>query len=875
MLRKLGYLCLMAVALTMPAIGWAQQDDELDNEAINRILAERMKQNALAQDPQGDARSDAPAVTTQEPAVDTGGFEPEPKTSSEPEAQAETNIEPEIKVEPQVQAQPEVKEEPLVQSEPVQETPAEEIPAVPTQRKVGEIEIEFKGVANVARDLVLSQVELKVGDVYSQAALDRSVKALFNTGFFENVLATPREIRPGEVMISLELTTKAKVRTIAFEGNRKAKAKRLQREIGLKAGDLLGTENVAEATKKLEAYYTKRNFPEAKVVVRTTPLESAGLVDVTFVVNEGPKQKVENINFVGNKSLKAKELRKTLATKEESWLSFFTGSGKLDDEATMDDLTRLGEYYRNEGFLEVKVTGPVVTPKKNGAILTYTIVEGPRYRMGAQSVEGNTIIKAEELAKGYKQKAGEYYSPTKVDDTVKALRDAYGSKGYLQTQVRAEMTAGADNKVLNVKYTIKESSQIKVGSINVSGNTTTKSIVVARELLLAPGDVYSSTRQKTSENRLKNTGYFGEVSITDEPSTTSDDTHDMNVSVTEGKTGKVSLGVGFGSLDKASIFAEFTQGNFDIRNYKNYFRGGGQKARLYLSLGQESNQAIINFEEPWLFQRRLTGGFSLYRSETKYLSSDYNERRTGFEVYLKRRLVELVDGRLGYRMETVTLFDIDSAASSAIQAEAGSRDVSKITFELTRDTRDKVLFATRGNRLELNTAWAGEGLGGDTEYWMVEGRAAQYVPSAKWPVPQTLTLLGRAGTMDSFGDKEVPLFDRFFLGGPNSLRGFSYRKVGPTDARGEPLGGKTYGFWSAEYAFQLAPIVQLAAFYDAGFVNSGTADWDTGNYNDNFGIGLRILLMGAPLRLDYGIPITSSTANDNSGRFWFSFGTRF
>ncbi len=746
----------------------------------------------------------------------------------------------------------------------------------PMVRTVEAVDVHFKQASNISEALVRSHIEMKVGDAFSQAALDRSVKALFATGFFDDVYVTPLEKTPGKMTLRFELTARLKIRTINFEGNKHLKDKKLLKAAELKPNQMLGTETLAEATRKIKAEYLKKNYPDAKIVSRTTPLVNAGLVDVTFVIDEGDKQKVTAINFIGNVHAKAKDLREIMATKKDSWISWLTGSGKIDDENTADDLRRITDYYRNRGFLEVKVTGPRATPYRDGQMLTYTIQEGPRLSVGEQSVTGNTIFTSEQIAQAFKLKKGEALSAAALDATSQSIRDLYGSKGYLETAVRSEMVPTSTPEVLDLKYTVRESPQYTVGTINISGNTTTKNIVVARELLLSPADTFSSTKMRTSEERLRNTGYFESVDLSHEPSALSEDTKDLNVAVTEGKTGNVTFGAGFGSLDHATVFTEFKQGNFDITNWRNFFRGGGQKLRLYLALSSRSNQAILNFEEPWLFQHRIAGGFSLYRAETEYLSTEYDERRTGTEWYLRKRLIELVDARLGYRFERVTIYDVDNDAAQVIQDEAGSRNVSKLTLNFSRDTRDQFAFATRGSRWELETAWAGHGLGGDTDYWSVEGRGAKYLRSFTWPLPQYVSILGRAGTMDGFNGERVPLFDRFFLGGPNTLRGFGYRKVGPKETlNNEPLGGKTYGFGSIEYTFQLAKPIQFAMFYDIGFLNSGTGDFDPSDYNDNYGFGLRILLMGAPLRIDYGIPLTTDSANDGGGRFWFSFGTRF
>jgi outer membrane protein insertion porin family len=745
-----------------------------------------------------------------------------------------------------------------------------------SERIVDSIQLNFKGAPPLAEQAVKAHIELKEGSAFTQAALDRSVRALFATGFFEDVKATPNDLGGGRIQLAFDLSGKLKVRTVSFEGNKKIKDKRLAQEISLKANRMLDAQQLAADARKIKALYEKRSYPYAKVITRTTPFEGAGLADITFVIDEGMKTKIEQISFEGNRAASDKQLRKILATRTGSVFSFLTGSGKVQDDALEDDLARLNDYYRNLGYLEVKVDGPAISPKGDGVRLTYQITEGTHYKVGIQSIEGNTIYTTDELAGLFKLTSGKALSPLALDATAAAIGERYGSQGYIETAVRAELLPSTtDMSAIDVVYRVRESEQYTVRSIQVEGNTTTKSVVVAREILLAPGDVFSTTKMKTSQARLKNTGYFESVELSDEP-TDEPQQSDLNVTVTEGKTGNITFGVGLSSLDKATIFGEFTQGNFDLFNYRNFFRGDGQKFRLYASLSEESSDMILSLEEPWLFDRRLAGGFSLYRTETDYVSSVYDERRTGYEVYLRKRLVELIDGRLGLRQEKVDIFGVESSASPAILAEEGSRDVSKLTLALTRDTRDKPLMSTRGNRLELITAVAGKALGGDTDYWSVEARGAQYYPTSRWLVPQYLTLLGRVGTMDTFDSGErVPLFDKFFLGGPSTLRGFAYRKVGPKDFTGEPLGGKSYGFFSAEYAWQVADPFQIALFYDVGFVNTAAADWDPSDYNDNWGFGMRLLIMGAPLRLDYGIPITSDSQNDNGGKFWFSFGTRF
>lgn len=270
-------------------------------------------------------------------------------------------------------------------------------------------------------------------------------------------------------------------------------------------------------------------------------------------------------------------------------------------------------------------------------------------------------------------------------------------------------------------------------------------------------------------------------------------------------------------------------------------------------------------------EQELAVGFEIYRAESRYMSSLYNELRMGFEVYVRKRLFELVEGRLSYRLEQVDIFDVDDLAPSVYKREQGQRLISKVGFSLTRDTRNSFVEPSRGNRFELTTEYAG--LGGDVNYVKMEGRAAQYYKVSDYG-EQIVSILGRAGNLWETGNRPIPFFDRFFLGGPNNMRGFGFRQVGPKEDN-EPIGGNTYAFWSLEHSIRLADPLRFAIFYDGGFVNADTGDFNPSHYRDNYGFGLRIMVMGAPLRLDYGIPLTKDENQDGGGQFYFSFGTRF
>jgi len=310
-------------------------------------------------------------------------------------------------------------------------------------------------------------------------------------------------------------------------------------------------------------------------------------------------------------------------------------------------------------------------------------------------------------------------------------------------------------------------------------------------------------------------------------------------------------------------------------NRRSFFQGDGQKFRLRLQLGSQSSEAVLTFEEPYLFQKQLGLGFSIFRESSDYNSSFYTQITTGGEIYLRKHLFELFEGKLSYSYQVFDITDISPEASPVIQALAGKNSVSKVGFQLVRDTRDKIVNTTYGNRVEINTELAGGPFGGDTSFYKMEFRGSQFFPVFEAQT-QVLSLIGRVGVIENFGDsKDVPYYEKWYLGGPYTLRGFEYRDVSPRDTFGEPIGGKTYGLFRAEYSMDIVSPIRFALFYDAGFVNRDAYDFNPGGYNDNFGIGLRLFVAGAPLSLDFGIPITGTAANKKGNQFNFSFGTAF
>lgn len=743
---------------------------------------------------------------------------------------------------------------------------------------ISEIVVEFVGLRNVSDEIVLANVQVRPGQEFDQNLVDRSIRTLYDTRLFDFIEVKTETVPGNQVKLILSIQPKYRVRDILIVGNERVSDRRLFQEISSTQNRALDERTVRKDRDAIYEYYLSKGYSLVTVDYEIDRNEETGFGTVRFIVDEGTgKLRIRDIEFVGNREVSSKKLRKQLETKEYGPFSWLLGSGRFEEAKFQEDLDKLREYYKDLGYLDISIEESDVTleyPSSNRIDITINIDEGTQYRVGDIEFEGNTLFPSDRLALLPQLNTGDVFSPSTLDEDTETITDVYGRVGYLDTNVRVDRRPNLATGAIDLTYVIDESDKFFVESINIEGNTKTKSVVILRELALAPGSVFDMVRMKNSQSRLENTQFFDEVNLSPEP-TNIPQRRNLKVSVVEGRTGQFQFGAGFSSLENAVFFLELSQGNFDLFNWRSFFQGDGQKFRVRLQLGSDSNQFVVTFEEPWLFEQRLALGFEFYRSETDYVSSVYNELRSGIEVYLRRRLFGLWEGRLAYRYEVVDIFDVSPFASPIIRAEAGERTVSKISFNLLRDTRNSFLFPTRGSRMSILTELAG--LGGDTEYYKFEARASRFFKTFEFG-EQTLGILARAGTIVPYGDSDrIPFFDRYFLGGPDDVRGFDFREVGPKDPEtGDPTGGNTMGFLSFEYLFKVADPLRLAVFYDIGIVNEGDSDFSTDNFNDSWGFGARIMVLGAPMRLDYGIPLATDRFNkDDGNQFHFTFGTRF
>ncbi len=736
------------------------------------------------------------------------------------------------------------------------------------------IKIKHVGPPAANEELIRANIRTEVGDKYSELSINDDVRNLYQTGYFYQIRVTEKQGKKG-VILTYVLQGKPTLTDLRIEGNEQFSNKKLRKKIESEVGEPLDEQTLFQDVQAIQDFYEKKGYQRTEVEYVLDINEEEGRGTATFKISEHPKVRIKKVKFIGAEAFKQGKLRNKIKTRRHWFLSWLTGGGKLKEDQLQTDKERLRQFYQNKGYIDFRikrVERDYQTPKK--LVLKFHIFEGEQYEVGAIEIQGNGVFSDREIREALEMKVGEIFSPKGLSQDKENIRDLYGAEGYIDIGLQAVQNANTKQGTMDLVYKIEEKEKSYIEKINVQGNTKTKDYVIRRELAVSPGETFDMVRVKRSRNRLEGLNYFESVDTRPEE-TEVPNRKNLVVDVKEKNTGNISVGAGFSTVDNIVGFVEMSQGNFDLFNPP-YFAGGGQKFRVRMQLGTRRQDYQVTFVEPWLLGKKLEFSVDLYHRQLDFVSNEYDERRTGGSLSLTKALwTEQFRGSVSYTLEEVDLeFEEDSGFSqSLIDAEEGSRLVSKMGFGLTYDTRGGGFLPSNGQRTELSTEVAGGPFGGDSDFYKVELSSAWYFPG--FFEGHVWEILGRSGVTESYGRSDrVPLFDRFFLGGAYNLRGFDFREVGPRDpGNNEPIGGNTFWFGSVEYSIPVIERLRVATFYDIGNVVPDAYDPDFGGYSDNVGLGLRLNLPIGPLRLDYGIPITDGDGlGRSSGEFQFSVG---
>lgn len=737
----------------------------------------------------------------------------------------------------------------------------------PAQAPVIE-EIEVTGAQRLEEDTVISYLNLGKGDTATTEAMDKSLKALFATGLFSDI-----KLRMDGHTLVVDIKENPVVNKITYEGNDAISKEDLEKEVQLKPRLVYTLPRLQKDVNRILEVYRRSGRFGALVEPKVVKLEQ-NRVDIIFDITEGKRTGVRLIKFIGNSHYQDSELRNVVDTRESAWWRFFSTSDFYDPDRMNYDRDLLRRFYLNEGYVDFRVVSAVaeLTPDRDDFFLTFTIDEGERYKFGKINIVSDIKgLNTDALKQYLLSKTGEWYGAGTVEKTITKLTTALGDMQYAFVDISPNIEKHKENLTVDLTYHIKEGQRVFIDRIDISGNQRTLDKVIRREMQLADGDPFSTSKMRRSEQRIKDLGFFDEVKVTPVDGAQPDRAN-LNVDVKEKSTGEISFGAGFSSTDGPL-------GDFSIRERN--FLGRGQDVRLGATLSGVTKQFDFSFNEPYFLERDLNAGFDVFhvRNDNQSLSS-YDEVKTGTTFRIGYPFSERLRQLVSYTIQSDTIENVNDT-SRYIRDQEGTTVTSMVGQELTYDTRDSKLDPKAGFVTRLSTDVAGAG--GDTDFFRIKIGGTQFYELAD---DYILSATAETGFIWGLG-QDVRINNRYFLGG-DRLRGFEYAGLGPRDLTGgvdDALGGNRYTRGSIELTVP-TPLPSELGFKGHIFTDAGTLGHNDEKplpgeifKNDeslraSAGVGVTWQSPFGPVRLDFAEAFLKKSY-DKMQHIHFSFGTRF
>ena len=723
---------------------------------------------------------------------------------------------------------------------------------ISTEHRIAKI--EFKGTRKIEAAAINRVLKSTPGDIFTDENLSADIKAIYKMGYFDNVTAEITATAEGKE-ITFVLTEKPLISEIRIQGNKKIKKSDIEAVMSVQNKQTVNPEKLKADIEKIREHYDAKGFYNAEISYK---IEKGGERDSQIIISiiENEKLFIRGINFEGNRAFTSKELRNMLTTKEWGVFHFFTDSGVLKKEQLRQDMDKIRAFYLNHGFINVQIADPVVTHDKKGIYIKITVAEGQQYRVGTVEITGDEILvpRREMLAK-LKINKKDFYNRDAVTKDMDYLTQTCNDEGYASADVIPMTEPQEQTRTVNVRYEIHKGKLVYFNLINITGNTKTRDKVIRRQLSVVEGDLYSRTKLKNSYMALNSLRYFEEIDFESEKGPDETLTN-VNIRVKEKQTGLLSIGAGYSALEHAVVSAQISQ--------QNLF-GRGQTLSLKASIGSSTTLYDISFTEPWLFDMPLWSKFDLWKLEREYDS--YNLDTMGFSTTLGYPLFRYVTGYVGYRLSMDDVKDVLPGASYYIQKQIGETTSSGLTFTLTRDSTNDYMFPSSGSRNSASVEYTGGPLQGDVSYTRYGVVSTWFFPL---PLDTVIGVRGRMGTIRGNEGKEVPVYERYYLGGIDSLRGL--REVGPVDpVTGDVIGGLTMLNLNVDYTF---PLIKKAGMKGVVFFDIGNA-WESGYHLNDMrktaGLGVRWYSPIGPLRLEWGY-VLDKKENESPSRWEFTIG---
>lgn len=721
--------------------------------------------------------------------------------------------------------------------------------------------IAVTGNVRVDSDAILRVISSKKGDILNRTGLNNDLNSVYKMGYFDDVVIKRQNMDKGVELI-FEVQEKPSVRNIRFENNHIYEDEELFEVVGTSTGSILNAYKLNSDVNKLKRLYYEKNYHNCQISYDIKPLENHQ-ADIVFNIGEGDKVRITNIEFEGNQYFDDDDLKDEMQTREKGFWSFITSSGELDETELDNDVLRIEAFYKNNGFINVKVSDPVVSMGKQEISIRFKIDEGKQYKNGVVSIKGDILTSEEELLALLVSPQSELYNRELIRKDMITLNDFYANQGYANVRVVPKADKNDADAIVNINFNIDQGPLVYFNRIIITGNSKTRDKVIRRELAIDEQGLYSMKKIQRSNRNLVFKDYFQNIDI--KPVKTKEENkRDVHINVEEKPTGNFSFGGGFSSDDGAF-------GQFAVEE-RNLF-GKGQTGKFTIRMSGESALYDIGFTEPWLFDKPISAGFNIYKFEHEY---DYYEK-DAMGITLRaasRRFWDYTSIGLVYNIEK---FDIEDVETENTSVSEGSYLTSSIMPYITYDSRNHSFLPTEGMYHKLSVEYAGEFLGGEIDFTKYLVESAVFFPLF-WKF--SAGIYAKGGYLDdrTDGDPDID-WERFYLGGINSIRGFDDTDInGTRDGSNIEVGGEMYCQFNIEMMF---PIVEDQAvygvfFYDRGDVYNDGENMDLGDQYSSSGFELRWNSPMGPIRLAYGVVIDGKEAKSTGdGQFDFSIGAFF
>ena len=743
--------------------------------------------------------------------------------------------------------------------------------------KIKTLVFEQTGGKPVVEDLLRFNVRQQPGAVYNPQTLDEDIKRLHELGYFADITARIEPQKDGSLTLRIMLKLHARVSAVIFEGNQKFETADLAKLVNVNTDAPLNERALREGAAALREFYRDKGYNDAEI---STVLESGkdNSVKVIFRIKENLKLKVDDVTFEGNTVYTSWTLRNSIANAYNclNWIEFLN-LGLLDREALIIDKVRLRDMYWEKGYLDFKILDMQLIQDAEDpefVDIAFKLHEGKPYNVSAVKVSNFKNFEEKELLAAIAIQPGEVFDYRKENAAKNAIIALLHSEGYADAVCTVKRNADFGKQTVELVFEITEGRQYSINKVTIVGNRFTQDKVIRRELVVTPGDPADEALLDVSRSRLMNMDMFEEVE-TSFAGAEKINEKDAVIKVREKNAYDVRIGAGFSDVDSLFGMIEASSRNFDITNPANYFRGGGQRLRMQGALGLERAALNIDFTEPWLFDIPLRLDMSVYLRESVY--EYWDEERWGFRASLSKKIFDdFTSATAAYKFEQVNVHDMSHKVAPETRRERGRDWVSQFSLELDRTTLDSLTDPKNGYQVNLLGAISPQIFGSSEDFYRVEAKAL-YVKSF-FDDAIVMSMGVKFGMVDDFGGKPAPIYERYFLGGSGTLRGFPYREVSPVDSHDREIGGQSMSAFTVEVSHPIWNFIRGAVFADAGGVSKDVFDFGFDHFNIGVGYGLRLKMpmVPVPIKLDLAYPILNNQDNVKSRlRFHFNMGFSF